>query len=341
MHHTEAPSSRARAASRPTIRVYGLTAATLGLLTLLVACSNDSPTRALLTPSRLRAAVSGSAAAAIGADGRIQLAAPTGGAERELTAVEAVAYASAWTRDYAPMTRSWLESTHGAAIDFKTLRTCERPLYARSALNAPPHSIPSPYRRIHGPWWLVTFCDAAGAPSVSIAISAWATELTLENGKLRFPRISGTELVAVGVPLGHVGEYPSAPEVAIEFAARQTGQRVSEVPELVTPLPTDGPPQLARWRVTLDGLATVRTRSGARAIKEVFVGPTQIGGKDVVASVAAQVQPAGIDLDWAPLPVVGERAAIHRARVNRQIANISRRLDTPAQVEPISAPENR
>lgn len=340
MHHTEVPLGRPRAATRSAIRICGLAASALGLLAVFAACSDESPTRALPTASRLQAVVTGAAATALDQDGRIHLPAPARGAERELTAVEAVTFASAWTRDYAPMTRSWLEDTHGAAIDFKTLTSCGRPLYARSAFNAPPQGIPGPYRRIHGPWWLVTFCDAARAPSVSIAVSAWATELTMESGKLRFPRVGGTELVAVGIPVGHVGEYPSAPEVAMEFAARQTGRRVSEVPELVTPLQTDGPPQLARWRVTLDGLARVRTGLGERAITEVFVGPRQVGGKEIVASVAAQVQSAAIDLDWAPLPVIGEQGAAYRARATRKIAKITRRRDTPAEVEPISAPEN-
>lgn len=339
MNHTEVSSSCATLATRFATRAYRLAAAATGLLSVL-ACSDDSPTRALPTPTALRAAVSGSAAAAIGPDGRIQLAAPAGGAERELTPVQAVAFASAWTRDYAPMTRSWLERTHGAAIDFKALTSCGRALYARSALNAPPQNIPDPYRRIHGPWWLVTFCDAAGAPSVSVAVSAWANELTIQNGTLRFPKLAGTEFVAVGVPDGHVGEYPSAPEVAIELAARQTGKRISKVPELVTPLQTDGPPQLARWRLTLEGPSTVRTGSGERAINEVFVSPTHVGGRGVVTSAAAAVQPATVDLDWAPLPVVGEAYAAYRARASRQIAKITRRMDTPVRVESISAREN-
>jgi hypothetical protein len=288
------------------------------------------------TMAAVRAAVTGAAADAIRPNGQIQLAPPAGGAD-ELTALEAVNFASAWTRDYAPMTRSWLEGTHGAAINFKTLKSCGRPLYARSAFSAPPQSIPGPYRRSHGPWWLVTFCDAAGSPSVSIAVSAWATELTMQAGKLRFPRISGDEIVAIGVPGGHVGEYPMPPEMAVEMAAQQAGKPIANVPDLVAPVPSDGPPQLARWHLTLAGPTTVRTSSGERATNEVFVGPTHVGGSDVATSAAAPEQPVAIDLIWTPVPVAGERHAAYAARAIRQTTKILRRVDTPVRVEPISA----
>jgi hypothetical protein len=289
------------------------------------------------TPSALRAAVTGPAADAIGPNGQIQLAPPAGGQEDELTASEAVNFASAWARERAPMNRSWLERTHGAPINFKALKNCGRPLYARSALSAPPQSIPGPYRRIHGPWWLVTFCDEGGLPSVSIAVSAWVTEVTIEAGKLRFPRISGTEFVAVGVPVGHVGEYPMPPEMAVEMVAQQAGKRIARVPELVTPLPSDGPPMLARWRLTLEGPATVRTESGMRAANEVFVSPTYVGGRDIATSVAAPAQSAAIDLNWTPLPRVGEARAAYAARAVKQTTKLLRRVDTPARVERISA----
>src|SRR6266581_2561593 len=164
MHWPEIPSGRRSASTPSNSRGYATVASALGLLTVFIACSGESPTgaRSMPTPTAVRAAVTGAAAEAIGPDGRIQLASPVAGGERELTAAEAVTFASAWTHDYAPMTRSWLERTRGAAINFKTLESCGRPFYARSAFGAPPQSIPAPYRRFHGPWWLVTFCDAAG-----------------------------------------------------------------------------------------------------------------------------------------------------------------------------------
>jgi hypothetical protein len=337
MQCTEASSSRARAVPSRMSRSYAAAACALVLGTAFVACSGESPTAAtpMPTPSALRAAVTGAAADAIGPNDQIQLARHDG-AEHEITAAQAVSLASAWARDYAPITRDWLERTHGAAINFKALKGCGRPLYARSALSAPPETVPGPYRRVHGPWWLVTFCDEAGSSSVSIAVSAWANELTIQEGKLRFPSISGTEFVAIGVPAGHVGEYPMAPEIAIVMAAEQAGKRIAKVPELITPLPSDGPPQLARWRLTLEAPTTARTESGQHTMNEIFVGPTSVGGRDVATSFAAPGQPVTIKLGWMPVPRVGEHHAAYAARAVSQTTELVRGGDTPVRVERIS-----
>lgn len=323
--------------SRPFSR-YASIAAALCLLSAIVACSGDSPTaaRSMPTPSALLAAVTGPAADAI-ANGQIQLAAAAGVEEKELTASEAVNLASAWTRERGPMTRSWLESTRGADINFKTLKNCGRTLYARSAFNSSPQNIPGPYRRGHGPWWLVTFCDGVGSPSVSVAVAAWANELTIQAGKIRFPMVSGTEFVAIGIPVGHVGEYPMPPEIAVEIAAQRAGKRVAKVPELVTPLPSDGPPQLARWRLTLEAPVTARTESGARPTTEVFMGPTVVGGTNLAISVGAPEQPASIEVNWIPVPRVGEARDSYAARAINQTSQLLRRADIPVRVEPISA----
>jgi hypothetical protein len=343
MHRIKAVHGRADATARPSTRMRGPAIRLVGLLIVITACSGDSPVPVLPTTSRLQASAIGAAAAAIGPDGRIQLAAPVGEGERELTGAEATSYAEAWARDYGLMSRSWLEQTRGAAIDPRTLKSCTRALYARSTLNAPAANIPAPYRRVHGPWWLVTLCDQAGTPTVSVAVSAWATDLTMEKGRLRFPRIGGAELVAIGIPVGHIGEYPSAPELAIEIAARQTGRRVSQLPELVTPPQIDGPPQLARWRLKLDGPSALRTKTGVRTVNEVFVSPASVGKVGLVTSIAASGQPATIDLDWAPLPVIGQRGTetAGHARASRVITKLTPRTDAVLHIEPISAPENR
>jgi hypothetical protein len=309
------------------------------VLTVFVACSSDSATSAPPMPSLsvVQASVTGAAANAIGSNGQFQLGQPNPAGEHELAAPDAINYATLWTRDYAPMDRAWLESTHGGPIVFKTLRSCGRPLYARSAFDTSPRSIPAPYRRAHGPWWLITFCDEAGAPSVSVAVSAWATELTVEAGRLRFPRISGTEFVPVGIPVGHIGEFPMAPEIAVQMAAEQSGKRIATVPDLITPLPRDGPPQLARWHITLEAGAMIHTNHGSRVANEIFVGPKLVGGRDVATLVAAPDQPTVINLLWSPVPRIGEPHSANAARATVQTTKIMRRTDTPISVEPVSA----
>ncbi len=339
MHHTRAQQSRPRSATGRRNGVHVMASAA-GLLAVLAACSDNIPTGGEWTPSELRAALTGPAQEAVDTDGLIRLARPASSGDRELTAAEAVAFATAWTRDYAPMTLSWLERTRGAAIDLASLEACGRTLYARSAFSAPPQSIPGPYRRAYGPWWLVTLCDASSSPSVSVAISAWATELELDNGRLRFPRFSGTEIVAVGVPVGHIGEYPLSPEVAAIRASQEAGRRVREVPELFTPLPSDGPPQLARWRLKLDAPFHAGAKSGVREIDEVLVSQTHGGGSTLMTAAAALGQPAVVELEWASSPVIGEPYAEYAARAQRKSFNLTRRDGLPARIEPISTQGN-
>lgn len=62
---------------------------------------------------------------------------------------------------------------------------------------------------------------------------------------------------------------------------RGRGKRVVAVPELITPLPDNGPPQLARWRLALEPAGTVRASSGDRASTEVLVSPRAVGAHDV------------------------------------------------------------
>ena len=162
-----------------------------------------------------------------------------------------------------------------------------------------------------GPWWLVTLCDRAGAPTLSVGVSAWATDITVQGGRLLFPRISGSEIFGVGIPTGHVGEYPSSPEEAIELTAKRSGRRVTEVPELIMPLPEDGIPQFARWHLTLESVAGLRTGAESHASKEVFVRPKGLHTNDLVLSVAASTQPAFIDIEWTPPPNLNESYAAY------------------------------
>jgi len=135
-----------------------------------------------VTPSRLRASVTGRAASSLGADGLFKLGAPAG-AVGEISEPQAIAYATAWTRSFAPMIRDYLEQAHGQHLDFTKLGACGRPLYARSAFAPPGDEMPGPYRRPFGPWWLITLCDQGLGPSLSVAVSAWATDLGLDRGR--------------------------------------------------------------------------------------------------------------------------------------------------------------
>ena len=313
----------------------------LALVAALAACADGTPLGVSVGPpsvAELRTATTDAAAAAIGPDGRIQLTAPTGGLQPGLSADDARAFASAWMVQFAPVMRSALERDHGGPLSPAELKSCGRVLYARSPFIAPGNEIPAPYRRAYGPWWLVTFCDAAQAPTVSVAVSAWATDLSLTGGKLMIPRISGNEFVAVGIPVGHVGEYPSPPESAVELAAQQSGERVSAVPELVMPPNTEGLPQEARWHMVLEAPAAFQTASGNVVGRDVFVSVPRLGTSKLVTMVASATQPSAINVTWTPLPKLGEPGESYVARARAQVEStpVVRRADTPIHLVPTS-----
>lgn len=195
-----------------------------------------------------------------------------------------------------------------------------------------------PYRRPYGSWWLVTFCDPALTPTVSVAVSALATDLSITDGKLTFPRISGNEFFGIGIPAGHQGEFPSSPESAVQATAQQTRALVESPPELVMPLKTDGPPQAARWHMSLKTQVVFRAASDTLTANEVFVGLAGLGASVLRTTVASRVQPDAVDVEWLPPPKIGEPADAYIVRMgaSQQVARISRRSDTPLRFETAS-----
>ena len=303
------------------------------LLLLIAACQEVNPS-AVAARTSIRQAVSARAGEALRANGLFAL--QTGKqAPDELSDGESVAIAAAWVQQYAPYTLAFLEKTRGGPIRLKGLRACGRALYARSSLAGPPAELPAPFQRPYGSWWLLTFCDAS-APILSVAVSAWATDLTFSNGKLRFPAISGNEIVGIGIPLGHQGEFPSAPEGVVQAAAVRFSSTVVSVPELVMGLPTDGPPQAARWHLKLASMVNMQRSTGAFTTDEIFVGLAMLGRSDLQTFVAARQQPTQVDVLWTPPPSIGESQAAYEARSagGQQTAHFAHRADTPTSYEP-------
>jgi hypothetical protein len=311
----------------------------LAAASLIVMACKDSPpatVEPVAEPSALQSAVVGAAAAALGPDGKFVFAATTGVGRFELGAEEAGALSAVWLRRYAPMVRENLEKDHGGPLRLSELRQCGRPLYARSPVDPPPDSIPAPFARPFGPWWLVTFC-AGKIPSVSVAISAWANELKLDNGALRFPPISGNEFVAIGIPSGHNGEFPSAPEDAVAFVAGRYSRRIAAVPELVMPLNSVGLPQNARWRLRLERSVTVRTTRALSETDELYVMSASTRVSTLVTAIASSDQPSSIAIEWWKLPSAGEAAEAYldRSAKSRTEALVPRRVDSAIRLDNI------
>lgn len=300
---------------------------------LLLSCSDvQAPT--LPSAKEVAAAVTGAAAANLDANGKFVLSMPEeDGPYERINVGRARALADAWKSQFGPLLRSFIIEGHGAEVDFYNLKVCGRPFYAESALEPLAPTYHSPARRGYGPWWLVTLCSNSGTPQVSLAISAWATELELVEGRIRFPRESGNEFFAIGIPQGHVGEFPSSPEVVVSFAATKTNKRTAGIPKLVVPLGDQNVPQRARWELRLEEPVRFRAQQSGVLMREaVYVGSRR---RDLLQEVAAPTQPAHVQGVYVPFPTPGESAEAYAARreAATEILTIPRKVAVPVMFE--------
>jgi hypothetical protein len=264
----------------------------------LSACGDRQPrpgiTATAVTPGRLATMITGSVR--LGATGEIEVdgAVPTWRAQISETRADTLA--EAWSRVFASMARTFLERQHGEPINVAALHACGRTYFARSPFQPLPASIPDATQRTFGPYWLVTLCDGSG-PAISLAVSAYATDLTLVGGELRFPQLSGEEFKWVGIPAGSAG-LPLPPEEAVATTFVQTGRRIAATPELI--ISGRSIPQLARWHLRLDSAASLRTAHGIVHESDVYVAQRLAG--DTVLAHAAPDQPKSVTYEWLSPP---------------------------------------
>lgn len=251
--------------------------------------------------SQIRRMVAGAAAQSLDANGRFVLSGPAPNEGRpQIDAATAVALAGGYIRDLAPGILPMLEENHGAAINLAELRQCERVFYAESPYGDLPADVPPVYHRTHGPWWLVTFC-AGSEPTVSVAVSAYDTHLSLRDGHLIYPpdQIQGQEFWSQGISRDRHCALPLAPEEAVRLASELTGRPVVEPPTLIAPPSGTGVPQTARWRVRIDRPVSVHTAEGRRSVvtDELYANVTTYREAPYL-SVAAASQPATREVQW-------------------------------------------
>lgn len=187
----------------------------------------------------------------------------------ELTEPQAQYLAATYAHTAGRWLRAAWESDRGREIDVETLRPCARAFYASSAFLDPPQGVSRGVRRLLGAKWLTSLCDAEGQALVSVAVPADAVELQVVDGSIK--KVAGADFTSFGIPTS-TRAIPPAPEEAAQTVSLATGRRVSLVPELVLP-PPPYVPQLAKWKVTLDGPTTaVDTNGRKRQTTEVYFG---------------------------------------------------------------------
>lgn len=276
------------------------------------------------------------AATQLDANGQFILPAPARRGNRpEIDATQAVALAEGWARDLAPGLLPMLRSQHRGPINLAGLRHCGRVFYAESPHEELPAELPAVYHRTNGSWWLVTMCAASGEPTVSVAVSAYDTHLSLRDGHLVYPldQTQGQEFWASGIPRDLHGALPLPPEEAVRLVSELTGRRVVATPQLITPGSGNGMPQTARWRVKIDRPSALRHAADARAISadEIFASVVMFKEPPYL-SVASPLQPDGRDVRWvseAAWRAIPRGGAARGQRPLNSVTHLARRAGVP------------
>ncbi len=272
-------SSSAPAAPFP--RLYGgITLSICFATSLAIYGCTDQPerlTQPTSEPAALEGSVTGAAAAAIGADGRFDLAAPTAPAQVPIiTAARAGELAKAMLRTYGQFLEPSWERQRGGEIDLNSLEMEPRIFFAETPYRVFPDGVHPTYKRTAGPSYLVRFASN-GETVLVIAVSAYNTDIEIDsNGATVLPFYSGGDFFPIGVSPGPNvgwGYMPVTPEEAAAAAAARTRSRVAGVPRLVR-RSFDYHPAESLWEIDMERPVNLRAKGGsARPTSKVYVGP--------------------------------------------------------------------
>ena len=236
--------------------------------------SVQAPPEKLSGPIDVRPYVTAGGLASLGPGGLFETEPAAAEPFAQITPETAREQALAAVRAFGPGLRSYLESGHGAPIDFNSLRAT-RVYYGTSAYDQTlPSDLVLGLRKILGPYYFVVL-SSGGEPAVSVAVSAYNTNIRVENGELRFLTLQqGHDFRLKGIKRGEIEGLPVSPERAVQLASTATGLRIASAPrlQLATALQI---PQAAWWRIRLERAVSARDpKSGVvRAVTEVVVGP--------------------------------------------------------------------
>lgn len=165
--------------------------------------------------------------------------------------------ALAFVRQFGEVYEKRIESAHDRDIDPGELAPA-RIYYAQTPYTPPPEDAHPMSDRLFGPYYIIIL-ESDGQPVLSVAVSAYATDLRIERGSVVFPRYYGQEFVfheIRDVP------FPAPPEWAVERIGSAAGVLINRLPELVLPS-RKNKPHLALWRIGLETPIELRAPNGA------------------------------------------------------------------------------
>jgi len=268
------------------------------VITATGACRESNEATSVATPatSAVRSEwVTGAARSALDASGRFVLPRPA--MRGEIDERQAIALGNAWLKQFGPLVHKALEAERGGPIALETAQLCDGPLYASSSYKLTA-DVPLAVQQLHGSWWLLTYCNGSGVAEVSLSVSALATNLTLENGRIQYTIQRGTEFIWYGIPQS-LSQLPVSAERAVAAAFGATRLPVAEVPELVAP-PRPNAPFSSLWHLVLAQPAQLRSADGAmRSSRDLYVRYTGVLDEPTL-SVAASAQPTSSSFKLPP-----------------------------------------
>ena len=202
--------------------------------------------------------------------------------------------AAAFLKTFGRMFLPSLQQEYGGPIDVPSLKPCGRVFQATTPYESLPPDTPPWLQRLHGSWWLVSFCGPAQQRQVSVAVSTLATRVDISSeGRLLLPRNDQSTLFYVlGIPQS-LGELPPEPEHAVIASSNIAGKRVIGPPRLIAPA-IGTFPQSARWQSMLDGSAVLPSAAPSRATNTIYYGVESFLDPPF-AYVASDEQPESTD----------------------------------------------
>lgn len=272
-------------------------------------------------PPPVGAFITLSVQASLDRDGLFPVPPPIESPYPQIPEVRARELAEAFRKTHLRNVIGILEEDRGGAINPEQLSVCGRTYYVEPSIEPVPPGVTSPARRHFGPWWVLSLCGLAGLPQVSLAVSAYATDLGIENGRLSYPphpAIHGEYFHWLGVKVGNAEGLVAFPEAAVASVARATGRQVTGVPRLISFHRKF--PQRASWRVELAAPASlVRIAGGKNTLAQIVFHGDDFATKHSGMWVEAEAQPSAHQFhDGEPPLVYGEKPVVYQVSVRRR-----------------------
>lgn len=210
-------------------------------------------------------------------DGRFILASPTPPADIPIiSAGRAIDLARAFLRTYGRFAQGSWADQRGAPVNVRSLEPDTRVLFAETPHERFPDAYHPAGRRHYGPWYLVHFTEN-GIPVLTVAVSAYATDLSIGgDGQVLQPPLGGEYFkafaVATDAASGPIRYKPLSPEAAVELVATRGRVRVTKAPRLLKR--AGWHPTLALWHVEVDRPLRVRRKGERLEVRDLYVGPS-------------------------------------------------------------------